>query len=220
MKPLRQKLLQWLLILLLIPVMLTGFYRYLPAFSTLMVWDVLTLNMPHRTWMPLEKISPSLIKAVIASEDSAFCSHYGFDFNQLERSVTRSFERDKPLRATSTITQQTAKNLFLWHGRSWTRKIFEVPLTVLLELLLPKKRILEIYLNIAEWGPHIYGAEAASLYHFDTHARNLSSLQAALMAASLPNPIKRDASGPSAFHRTLATSILRKFNQQDLSCLR
>ena len=214
------KIVRILITALLIPIFLTLAYRFVPPPSTLMLRDILFFTLPNRDWVSLKNISASAVNGAIASEDSAFCTHHGFDFKQLERSVEKSFDRDKPVRATSTISQQTAKNLFLWHGRSWLRKGLEVPLTGILELLLPKKRILEIYLNIAEWGPHIYGIEAASRYYFNTPARNLSAQQAALLIAALPSPKRRNAAKPSLFHLVLAASISRKINQQDTSCLR
>lgn len=217
---LRYRLIRGLVIVLLIPYALTPLYRFIPPPSTLMLWDMVQFHVPKRQWVSLKEISPNAMAAVLAAEDSAFCDHFGFDFRQLSKSVERSVDHDKPIRATSTITQQTAKNLFLWHGRSWLRKLLEAPLTVWLELILSKKRILEIYLNIAQWGDGVYGIEAASQHYFSLPASKLNATQAALLAGALPSPIRRNAGNPSLFHQALAASIIRKINQQNMQCLR
>lgn len=126
---------------LLAPYLLTPLYFVLNPPSTLMLLDWATLNPVQRSWVKLEKISPNMIRAVLNAEDDTFCDHFGINFTQLEKSIEKAEKRNKPVRATSTISQQTAKNLFLWHGRSWLRKALEVPLTFWLELWLPKARI-------------------------------------------------------------------------------
>lgn len=208
-------------IILLLPYALTIIYSVVPPPSTLMLADILSLHMPKHRWVPIERISPNLVAAVAAAEDSAFCDHYGFDFRQMEQSIDRASE-GKKLRGASTITQQTAKNLFLWNGRSWTRKILEAPLTVWLEIVLPKRRIMEIYLNIAEWGPGVYGAEAAAKYHFGIPASSLSITQAALLASALPNPVKRSASSPGAGQLISASVIVRRVlnHSPSLACVK
>ena len=139
--------------------------------------------------------------AVVASEDARFYSHAGFDFEEIRRAREDAERRGRPPRGASTLTQQLVKNLFLTTGRSYVRKAFEVPLTLAAELVLPKERILTLYLNVAEWGPGVYGIEAAAAHHYGTGADALSRNQAARLAAVLPNPIERD---PSDMGRTAA----------------
>jgi len=186
-----------------------------------MLADIAAFTLPKRTWIPLNRISPNLIAAVLAAEDSAFCDHFGFDFKAIEKSVDKAMD-GKRYGGASTLTQQTAKNLFLWNGRSWVRKLLEAPLTVWLEIVMSKRRIMEIYLNIAEWGPGVYGAEAAAKYHFGTTAANLSVAQSALLASALPNPVKRSASRPGAGQLITAGIIARRVlsRSPSLACLK
>jgi monofunctional biosynthetic peptidoglycan transglycosylase len=149
-------------------------------------------------WVSLEHISPHAAIAVVASEDQQFPFHAGFDFNSIRESV-RASERGKKLRGASTISQQVAKNLFLWNGRSYFRKGIEAWMTVLIELLWPKERILEVYLNIAQFGKGIYGVEAAARRFYHKPATRLSSSEAAVLAAVLPNPIRMRPDRPSAY---------------------
>jgi monofunctional biosynthetic peptidoglycan transglycosylase len=149
-------------------------------------------------WVNLEHISPNAAIAVVASEDQQFPFHLGFDLKSIRESV-RASEKGKKLRGASTISQQVAKNLFLWNGRSFARKAIEAWFTVLIETLWPKERILEVYLNIVEFGKGIYGVEAASNRFFHKTAARLSSGEAAILAAVLPNPIRMHADRPSAY---------------------
>jgi monofunctional glycosyltransferase len=150
-----------------------------------------------RQWRDIEAISPHLVHGVVATEDARFCVHYGVDWVEMRNVMERAREDpDAQLRGASTVTMQTAKNLFLWPGPSYVRKAIEVALAYWLDLVLTKRRILEIYLNIVEWAPGVYGAEAASRHHFDRDATRLSREQAALLVAVLPNPIVRNASRP------------------------
>lgn len=142
---------------------------------------------PRRRPVPITDISPYLRRAVLVAEDARFYVHYGFDFHEISRAL-EAYDQGRGLRGASTITQQTAKNLFLWDGRSWLRKGFEAYLTVVLEILLPKDRILELYLNLAEWGEAVFGAEMAAEVHYGKAARALSRQEAARLAAILPNP--------------------------------
>ena len=144
--------------------------------------------------MPLDRISPYLQRAVITSEDGRFCQHRGVDWGEIEEAIERA--RDGIPRGGSTISMQVVKNLFLWPSKSYVRKALEIPLTFAIELAWPKPRILEIYLNIAEWGPGVFGAEAAARYHFGKSAAALTPSQAALLAVSLPNPMERRAGAP------------------------
>lgn len=170
-------------------------YRFVnPPFSSLMVVQALTGTSVHKEWVPLEEISPALVRAVIVSEDWSFCAHYGIDIKAIEEAIERS--GDGIPRGASTISMQTTKNLFLWNAKSYIRKAVEVPLTLMIELIWPKWRILEIYLNVAEWGPGVFGAEAAAQYHFNKPASRLGEREAAQLAASLPNPIIREAGDP------------------------
>jgi monofunctional glycosyltransferase len=145
-------------------------------------------------WVPIRDISDELKAAVIASEDANFCRHDGFDFDAIKKAEKYNARHKKKKRGASTISQQTAKNAFLWPDRSWVRKGFEVYYTFLIETLWPKKRIQEVYLNVVEWGPGIYGAEAAAQYWFRKSAKNLTATEAARLAAILPNPRKYKAS--------------------------
>ena len=222
MRPfLKSRLLKALIFILLLPYALAVVYIFVPPVSTLMLADLASFRLPRRDWVPLEKISPNLVASVVLSEDSAFCDHWGFDLNQIEKSIDKAVD-GKRFGGASTITQQTAKNLFLWSGRSWLRKIFEAPLTLWVELIWSKRRILEVYLNIAEWGPGVYGAEAAAKYHFGLSAAALSRTQAALLAVALPDPIERHPGKPGEYQRAAALALeLRVFGHgPDLSCVK
>jgi monofunctional glycosyltransferase len=152
----------------------------------------------RQQWRDFERISPQLALAVVASEDQLFPEHNGFDFKQIQVALDEA-DQGRRMRGASTISQQVAKNLFLWNGRSWTRKGAEVWFTVLIETLWPKQRILEVYLNIAEFGPGIYGAEAAAQAFFHKPALRLTRAEAARLAAVLPNPARLRAGKPSAY---------------------
>lgn len=157
-------------------------------------------------WEPLENISPRLQRAVIASEDQKFLDHYGLDIEAMQKALSHN-KRSKRIRGGSTISQQTAKNLFLWSGRSYLRKGIEAWLTVLMETVWSKERIIEVYLNCAEFGRGIYGAEAAAQFYFHKPASRLSAREAALMAAALPAPRKRNPAKPSAYMQGRAAWI-------------
>ena len=188
---------------------LIAVYRFVnPPFSSLMVMQWLGGTSIHREWVPVEKISPNLVRAVIASEDGRFCSHWGIDFGELAAAIKRT-SRGTP-RGGSTITMQVAKNLFLWPAKSYVRKVIEVPLTYAIELMWPKWRIMEVYLNIAEWGPGVFGAEAAAREHFGRSAARLSSRQGALLAVALPNPFVRDAGDPGPWASRRSSVIQRR----------
>lgn len=193
------------LALLILPYLLIVLYS-LPQIrpvSTLMLWDLVTLQGYDRRWVSIEDISPNLIRAVMMSEDGQFCAHNGVDLKELQAVVASAVEGE-PTRGASTIPMQTAKNLFLWNGRSFLRKALELPLAVASDFLWSKERQMEIYLNIAEWGPNIYGIEAAAQYHFKTSAAKLNRRQASLLAVSLPNPIERNAGKPGRGLQRLA----------------
>ncbi len=202
-----------IVVVALIPPLLAILYKW-PAVhpvSTLMVKDAVTFRHYERQWTPLEQIGDRLINSVVMSEDGQFCFHQGIDMGELRVLIREALEGEET-RGGSTITMQTTKNLFLWHGRSYVRKAIELPLSVYLDLLMSKKRIMEIYLNIVEWGPGIYGAEAAAQYHFGRSTTELSSRQAALLAVTLPNPLVRNPASPSASLNRVANIIERRAN--------
>ena len=193
-----------LLAVLLLPYLLTPLYRGGHPVSTLMAWRWLTGAPMSRQWIDLNTISSSLPRSVVASEDAKFCSHHGIDWDAL-RDVIDDAEEGEVTRGGSTITQQVAKNLFLWQSRSVVRKALEFPLALWIDLVLPKQRILEIYLNIAELGPSgQFGAQAGAAYAFGRPASSLSPREAALLAAILPNPVTRSARNPGPGVRRLA----------------
>jgi monofunctional biosynthetic peptidoglycan transglycosylase len=192
------------LLVLLLPYLLAPLYRAGHPVSTLMAWRWITGAPVSRQWVDLGSMSPALPRSVVASEDAKFCSHHGIDWDAL-RDVIDDAEEGEATRGGSTITQQVAKNLFLWQGRSFVRKALEFPLALWIDLVLPKQRILEIYLNIAELGPSgQFGAQAGSAYAFGRPASSLTPREAALLAAILPNPVVRSARNPGPGVRRLA----------------
>ncbi len=180
-------------------------FRFVPVFYTPLMtiravenlFDGKDMVCSH-DWEPIENISPNLQKAVIASEDATFLDHHGFDFDAIQKAM-KSNEKGRKLRGGSTISQQTAKNVFLWQGRSWVRKGLETWFTVLIEVCWSKERIMEVYLNSIEMGDGVYGAEAASRYWYRKSAQNLTKREAAGIAAILPNPRKFKATNSSAY---------------------
>jgi monofunctional biosynthetic peptidoglycan transglycosylase len=193
-----------LVAIVLLPYLLTPLYHAVNPVSTLMLWRWATGARVERTWTPLTAIAPALPRTVIASEDARYCVHRGVDLGEL-RAAIQDADDLSDMRGGSTIAQQTAKNLFLWQGRSVVRKVLEFPLALWLDLVLGKRRLMEIYLNIAEWGPNgEFGAEAGARHAFGKSARDLSAREAALLAASLPNPHRRSAGRPGPGVRRLA----------------
>lgn len=193
-----------LLVVMLLPYLLVPFYRVLNPVSTLMAWRWATGARIERSFVPIDRMAPALPITVIASEDGRFCSHRGIDWQEI-RGRLEDVDDISEARGVSTITQQAAKNLFLWPGRSFVRKALELPLALWIDLVLPKWRVLEIYLNIAEWGPNgQFGAEAGSRYAFGKSVRSINKSEAALLAAVLPNPHRRSARQPGRAVRQLA----------------
>jgi len=191
-------------VLILIPYLIAPLYRVVDPVSTPMLWRWATGARVERVWLPLDRISPALPLAVIGAEDGTFCHNRGIDLGAM-REALEQYDDTGRERGASTITQQTAKNLFLWQGRSIIRKALEIPLAIWLNLVLPKRRVLEIYLNIAQWGPNgEFGAEAGARFAFGKSARNLNPGEAAELAAILPNPIRRSARNPSPLVRQLS----------------
>jgi monofunctional biosynthetic peptidoglycan transglycosylase len=204
------------LALLLLPYVLTVLYVAVPPVSTLMLWRWVTGQRVERSWVPLEAIALTLPRAVIGAEDARYCSHWGVDFKEIQDAIADADDLSEA-RGGSTIPQQLAKNLFLWHGRSYVRKVLELPLALWLDLVLSKRRLMEIYLNVVEWGPTgEFGAEAASRRAFGKPARSLTAREAALLAASLPNPVTRDARRPgTGLNRLAGTYVTRAQQAQD-----
>jgi monofunctional biosynthetic peptidoglycan transglycosylase len=199
-----------------ISVTMTALYRFVPPpITPLMVIRLTDGNWISKDWASYDDISPNLARAVIASEDSGFCAHWGFDFEAIQKAL-RHNEKSRRLRGGSTISNQTAKNTFLWPGDTmltrYARKVVEPYFTMLIELMWGKRRILEVYLNVVEWGPGVYGAEAAAQYHFHKSAANLTRHEAALLAAVLPNPIRSSAGKPSGYIQRRAGQIQARMN--------
>ncbi|WP_368748814.1 monofunctional biosynthetic peptidoglycan transglycosylase [Klebsiella aerogenes] len=167
----------------------------------------------HSDWVGMDEISPWMGLAVIAAEDQKFPDHWGFDVPAIEKALAHNERNENRIRGASTLSQQTAKNLFLWDGRSWLRKGLEVGLTVGIETVWSKKRILTVYLNIAEFGDGIFGVEAAAQRYFHKPASRLTPAEAALLAAVLPNPIRFRADAPSGYVHSRQAWILRQMRQ-------
>jgi monofunctional glycosyltransferase len=195
----------------ILSLLLTMLYRVAPPPVTpLMVLRFAEGYGIRKNWRPLDDISPALIRAVIASEDQRFCRHFGFDWSAIEMAWEQYQSGDGGLLGASTISMQTAKNVFLWPGRTWLRKAFEAYFTALIELSWSKRRIIEVYLNVVEWGPGIYGAEAAAEHYFHKPALRLGATEAARLAAVLPDPLDRSASSPDEDVRERSAFILRQ----------
>jgi monofunctional glycosyltransferase len=176
----------------------------LPMPSTLMLARYVLQRPVERQWVPLERISPHLVNAVIGAEDQRFCQHWGVDFDAL-RDVLQ--DDDGPSRGASTLTMQTVKNVYLWHGPSYLRKAIEIPLALVVDTLWGKRRVMEVYLNVAEWGPGVFGAEAAARSYFRVAAADLTPAQAARLAAALPNPVVRAPTRPTSHSRRVANRM-------------
>lgn len=191
-----------------------------PPGSLLMLAHRIDSKPVTRQWAPLTAISPTLVRAVISSEDGQFCRHRGVDFKELAAVMDKA-DRGEDVRGASTISMQVTKNMFLWPDRSYVRKALEIGMALVMEQIWSKPRIMEIYLNVAEWGPGIFGAEAAARYHFGKSAASLTEREAALLATALPNPLERTPRRPSAQHVRLSSVVerrMRGFGQRG-SCL-
>ncbi len=225
------RLMRWIIravvTLLLGSVALTLLYRFVdPPMTLLMVLrpiqDAVAGGTPvgvHKRWIPIDKVDPDLLRSVIASEDGRFFSHHGIDWEAVHEAQQYN-ERNagkRPVRGASTISMQTARNVFLWQGRNWVRKGLEAYFTYLIEFLWGKRRILEVYVNVIEWGDGIYGVEAASQHYFGTSASKLTPRQAALLAVVLPNPREWNPLHPSSFVSSRAGTIVARARSVDLS---
>jgi monofunctional glycosyltransferase len=220
--PWPRRALRVLAVLALWPIVMTLVYAVVPPpVSNVMIFRLFTGNGLHKDWVSFDQMSPNLARAVIASEDARFCEHHGVDWAEVQGVVEDAFDDEGPVRGASTISMQAAKNLFLWDGRSFLRKGLELPSAMWMDLIWSKRRMLEVYLNIVEWGPGIYGAEAAARFHFNKPASKLTRREAALLAAVLPNPIKRKAGKPSKRVSAIANRILIRMNIMGpyLTCL-
>jgi len=217
-----KKIRKWILILIVAffgsSLLMTFVYKFVPVYVTpLMVIRTVQQKQAgekivwHHRWVPLEEISSDLPQAVVASEDNRFMEHNGFDFIEINKAIEENKTRKKP-RGASTISQQTAKNVFLWPKSSIVRKGMEVYFTFLIETIWGKRRIMEVYLNTIEMGDGIYGAQAVAKDHFKTSAAKLSRSQCALVAATLPNPRKFDSAHPSAYMQKRQRQILKLMN--------
>ena len=214
-----KKILKWVVVVFFGSTILSVVaLRFIPVYFTPLMFIRLgeqiaqgeEMKMRHR-WGPLDEIAPSLPLAVMASEDARFLEHHGFDFNAIEKAAKRNMRnKNKRKLGASTISQQTAKNVFLWPGRTWVRKGFEVYFTALIEMMWSKERIMEVYLNSIEMGDGIYGAEAVAQRHFHCSAKDLSKSECAMIAVSLPNPRKFDSAHPSSYMRKRQSRILRE----------
>ncbi|MBP2237824.1 monofunctional biosynthetic peptidoglycan transglycosylase [Sinorhizobium kostiense] len=208
--------------LLLLPYLLIILYLidFIHPVSTLMLRDLVLLRGYDRQWVEFDDIAPVLVQSVMMSEDGRFCSHGGVDWVQMQSVVEEALDGGQT-RGASTIPMQTVKNLYLWNGRSFVRKGMEVPLAIAADFVWSKRRMMEIYLNVAEWGDGIYGVEAAARHHFGVSAAKLSRRQAALLAVSLPNPIDRNAGKPGRGLKRLASVIERRASRSRdyITCL-
>ena len=207
-------------------ILMAAIYRVMPIYFTplmgIRLVEQLSADKPlklHHVWVPLEEISPKLAQAVIASEDNLFMEHIGFDFTQIRKAIEANKSRKRP-RGASTISQQTAKNVFLWPTSSFVRKGFEVYFTLLIELVWGKERIMEVYLNSIEMGNGIYGAESVARLHFKKNALNLTTSNCATIAATLPNPRRFNSAYPSSYikrRRAQIIDLMGKIGRIDLS---
>ncbi len=188
--------------------------------STLMLGDMVLLRGYERQWVDFDDISPALVQSVMMSEDGRFCSHHGVDWGALNLVIDEALDGEKP-RGASTIAMQTVKNLFLWSNRSYLRKALEVPLALAADAIWSKRRLMEIYLNVAQWGPGVYGIETASLYYYGIPASDLSRRRAAYLAVTLPNPHLRHPDKPSGNLTRLARTVERRASQSGayIKCL-
>jgi monofunctional biosynthetic peptidoglycan transglycosylase len=204
-------------------------YRVMPVYLTplMVIRTIQALSAGerqtlHHSWVKIENISPHLVQAVVASEDNLFMKHWGFDFEQIRRAMKENKRRSKP-RGASTISQQTAKNVFLWPQSSFVRKGFEVYFTVLIELVWGKERIMEVYLNSIEMGRGIYGAESVARLHFNKSAAQITAHDSATIAATLPNPLRFNSAKPTLYIEQRCLQIqrlMRNIGKVDLTASR
>ena len=205
----------------LLTCLLCLFYRVVNPVSTLMLKRWAFGQAVEYHYVPMNHMSPNLVEAVIVAEDGRFCMHHGVDWNALQNAVVKALE-ESGTHGASTITMQAARNLFLWQGRSYVRKVIEIPLSLMVDAVLGKQRTMEIYLNIAEWGKGLFGAEAASQHYFHKSVRHLTAQEAALLVAVLPSPTHRNPGDPGVYTRYYAEKIAHRIqtNSALTQCLR
>ena len=218
----RRLVLRFLIAIVALPFVLMLLYKvpFVHPVSTLMLRDVVLLRGYERQWVDLDDVEPALVQSVMMSEDGRFCAHDGVDWGALNLVIDEALDGEKS-RGASTIAMQTVKNLFLWSSRSYLRKGLEVPLAIAADAIWSKRRLMEIYLNVAEWAPGVYGIEAASLYYYGTPASGLSRRQAAYLAVTLPNPYIRHPDKPSRKLTRLARTVESRARQSGayIKCL-
>ena len=208
-------IIKWMVVTFFVTTIFTVLlYKYVPVYVTplMVIRTVSSSESIHHKWISLEDMPKDIVKAVIASEDAHFLSHNGFDFKAIKQAIEHNKKNNKTKRGASTISQQTAKNVFLWPSRSWLRKGLEAYFTVLIEFFWDKQRIIEVYLNSIEMGDGIFGIAAVADKHFDKEPVKLTKRQCALIAATLPNPIKFNSAAPSPYMRKRQRVILREMN--------
>ena len=193
-----------LVVLAVIPIVLVPVYGFVRPVSTLMIFEWATGTAVERSWVAFDDVAQSLVASVLMSEDGKFCAHHGVDWDEISKVLDRSADRP---RGASTIAMQTVKNLFLWPSRSYLRKAVEMPLALYADGVLGKRRVMEIYLNVVEWGPGVFGVEAAAQHYFKRPAKDLTASQSALLAATLPNPTVRNPTHPTRGLASLARTI-------------
>ncbi|MEX3011610.1 biosynthetic peptidoglycan transglycosylase [Hoeflea sp. TYP-13] len=218
----RRFVLRAIVVVVAVPFILMLLYK--PSFvhpvSTMMLGDIVLLRGYERQWVKFDDIAPALVQSVLVSEDGRYCSHDGVDWSAINLVIDEALDGERP-RGASTIPMQTVKNLFLWSSRSYVRKVLEVPLAISADAIWSKRRLMEIYLNVAEWAPGVYGIEAASLYYYGVPAAQLSRRRAAYLAVTLPNPHRRDPVNPSRGLTRLAGVVERRAHQSGayIKCL-
>lgn len=192
----------------------------LPPVSTLMLGQLAQLEAPQRRYVRLNRISPWLVRGAVAAEDGKFCDHHGVDWESLHQAVATTLDEPGRAHGASTISMQVAKNLFLWPSRSYVRKGMEIPIALVLDALWSKHKLMETYLNIAEFGDGLYGVEAAAQRYFRRPASQLSPREASLLIAALPNPHKRHPARPDGYHAAYAAAIEARVRRGvNISCL-
>jgi monofunctional glycosyltransferase len=207
--------------LILLPYIVVPLYAIVnPPISALMARQAIYGKTIRHEWVAFDDISPHLVRAVLLAEDASFCRHSGVDWSAISEALDAVEEGETP-RGASTIPMQTAKNLFLWNHQDYLRKGLELPLAYYMSLVLSKRRVAEIYLNVAEWGPGVFGAEAAAQHHFGKSAAELTSGEASLLAAALPSPLKRRAGRPSVKLLRLANHVEERMDREarDVNCV-
>lgn len=215
---LRRRCFQIITALLVLPYVITPFYAVINPPSLAIIAERFQLKQPVQDWQPLSAISPWMVRSVIVAEDSAYCRHRGIDTEAIERAFTKALRRGHASHGASTIAMQTAKNLFLWMYPDIIRKPLELPLALWMDAVLGKRRLMEIYLNVAQTGPSLYGAPAAAHRYFGTQARYLSSDQASRITASLPNPAQRPANALGWASQRYSGTIRARSPQADMHC--